>query len=303
MTTDARMDADRIWLERELELIESELVRIQYSEIKYASLIPVDFTGGPGIRSITYRVLDHIGEFDFIQDESDDLPTVDVTRDEVTMQVYARGAGYRYTVDEVYAAQYEGFSLETERINSVRLAYEQDAQKIAYFGKTSHSMEGLFNSSQVDVVSTSTWFGTSTSVDDMLAILNYAPRAIVGGSKQIEVPDTIAMAFDDYNIISTTPRSTTSDTTVLEYFLRTNPYIRNVEPVNELAAANSYGNLSKNRLVCYRRDPSKIKLRITQPLQFLPVQPKGLKFLRPAMYKIGGAQVKYPKSLIYLQAP
>ncbi len=303
MSTDARMDADRIWLERELELIEAELVRIQYSEIKYASLIPVDFTGGPGIRSITYRILDHVGEFEFIQDESDDLPTVDVTRDEVTMKVYARGAGYRYTVDEVYAAQYEGFSLETERINSVRLAYEQDAQRIAYFGKQSHDMEGLFNSSQVDVVSTSAWFGTSTSADDMLAILNYAPRAIVGGSNQVEVPDTIAMAFDDYSIISTTRASDASDTTVLEYFLRTNPYIRNVEPVNELAASKSYGNLSKNRLVCYRRDPSKIKLRITQPLQFLPVQPKGLKFLRPAMYKIGGAQVKYPKSLIYLQAP
>ncbi len=301
--TDTRMDADRIWLERELELIESELVRIQYSEIKYASLVPVDYTGGPGIRSITYRVLDHIGEFEFIQDESDDLPTVDITRTEVTMNVYARGAGYRYTVDEVYAAQYEGFALETERINSVRLAYEQDAQRIAYFGKASHSMEGLFNSSQVDVVSTSTWFSTSASVDDMLAILNYAPRAIVGGSNQVEVPDTIAMAYDDYNIISTTPRSSTSDTTVLEYFLRTNPYIRNVEPVNELAASKSYGNLSKNRLVAYRRDPSKIKLRITQPLQFLPVQPKGLKFLRPAMYKIGGCQVKYPKSLIYLQAP
>lgn len=303
MSTDARMDADRIWLERELELIESEVARIQYSEIKYASLIPVDYTGGPGIRSITYRILDHIGEFEFIQDESDDLPTVDIVRDEVTMNVYARGAGYRYTVDEVYAAQYEGLALEAERINSVRLAYEQDTQRIAYFGKSSHSMEGLFNSSQVDVVSTSTWFGYSADPDDMLAILNYAADAIVGGSNQVEVPDTLLLAYDDYAVISKTRASNASDTTVLEYFLRTNPYIRNVEPVNELAASKSYGNLSKNRLVAYKRDPSKIKLRVTMPLQFLPVQAKGLKFLRPAMYKIGGAQVKYPKSLIYLQAP
>jgi hypothetical protein len=62
-------------------------------------------------------------------------------------------------------------------------------------------------------------------------------------SKMKEQPDTILLGYDDYNKISTTRNSDSSDVTVLEYFLRTNPYIRNVEPINQLTKGNNAGQV------------------------------------------------------------
>ena len=86
-----------------------------------------------------------------------------------------------------------------------------------------------------------------------------------------------------------------------EYFLRTNPFIRNVEPINQLAAANS--SLAKNRLVVYKRDPQKVQLHIPQPLELFPPQQRGLEFIVPAHARVGGVALYYPKSVKYVQAP
>jgi hypothetical protein len=88
--------------------------------------------------------------------------------------------------------------------------------------------------------------------------------------------------------------------TVLEYFLRTNPYITNVEPINQLDAANSV--LNTNRMVVYKRDPEKVQLHVPQPLELFPPQQRGLEFIVPAHARVGGVALYYPKSVIYVQA-
>jgi hypothetical protein len=85
-----------------------------------------------------------------------------------------------------------------------------------------------------------------------------------------------------------------------EYFLRTNPYIRNVEPINQLDAENS--GLNTNRMVVYKRDPEKVQLHIPQPLELFPPQQRGLEFIVPAHARVGGVALYYPKSVIYVQA-
>jgi hypothetical protein len=134
----------------------------------------------------------------------------------------------------------------------------------------------------------------------MLELLNYGVTAIINGSNMKEQPDTILMAYEDYNKVSTTRNSDSSDVTVLEYFLRTNPYIRNVEPINQLGASNS--ELNTNRMVVYKRDPEKVQLHIPQPLELFPPQQRGLEFIVPAHARVGGVALYYPKSVIYVQA-
>ena len=112
--------------------------------------------------------------------------------------------------------------------------------------------------------------------------------------------NSILLAYEDYNKISTTRNSDSSDVTVLEYFLRTNPYIRNVEPINQLDADNSV--LNTNRMVVYKRDPEKVQLHIPQPLELFPPQHRGLEFIVPAHARVGGVALYYPKSVIYVQA-
>jgi len=171
------------------------------------------------------------------------------------------------------------------------------------FGESTVNLSGFFNNSTVDILAADKWFTTvGTTAQEMIELLNYGVTAIINGSNMKEQPDTILLAYEDYNKVSTTRNSDSSDVTVLEYFLRTNPYIRNVEPINQLTKGKNAGRLNTSRMIVYKRDPEKVQLHIPQPLELFPPQQRGLEFIVPAHARVGGVAVYYPKSVIYVQA-
>lgn len=297
-----RLDDAGLFLDRQLEYIRPQIFETEYADIKYSTILPVTSEAGPGAQTFTYRIMDATGDFKLISDAADDLPRADVSQTEKSINIRSFGGSFGYTVQELRAAQMANVALENRRAAAVRRAYEEKVESVAMFGESSVGLSGFFNNSTVDVVSANKWFSTSgVTADEMLSILNKGVSAIISGSKMKEQPDTILIAYEDYNTISTTRNSDSSDVTVLEYFLRTNPYIRNVEPVNQLDADNS--SLTRNRLVVYKRDPQKVQLHIPQPLELFPPQQRGLEFVVPAHARVGGVALYYPKSVIYVQAP
>ena len=298
--SDFRMDEAGLFLERQLEYIRPQVFEVTYADIKYPTILPVTSEAGPGAQTFTYRVMDATGEFKVISDAADDLPRADISQTEKSINIRSIGGSFGYTVQELRAAQMANIALEQRRASAVRRAYEEKVEDVAMFGEASVGLAGFFNNSTVDLVVADKWFTDSgTTAQEMLELLNYGVTAIVNGSKMKEEPDTILMAYEDYNKVSTTRNSDSSDVTVLEYFLRTNPYIRNVEPINQLDADNSV--LDKNRMVVYKRDPQKVQLHIPQPLELFPPQQRGLEFIVPAHARLGGVALYYPKSVIYVQ--
>jgi hypothetical protein len=298
--SDFRMDEAGLFLERQLEYIRPQVFEVQYADIKYPTILPVTSEAGPGAQTFTYRIMDATGEFKVIADAADDLPRADISQTEKSINIRSIGGSFGYTVQELRAAQMANIALEQRRASAVRRAYEEKVEDIAMFGEASVGLGGFFNNSTVDLVVADKWFTDSgTTAQEMLELLNYGVTAIVNGSKMKEEPDTILMPYEDYNKVSITRNSDSSDVTVLEYFLRTNPYIRNVEPINQLDADNSV--LDKNRMVVYKRDPQKVQLHIPQPLELFPPQQRGLEFIVPAHARVGGVALYYPKSVIYVQ--
>ena len=301
--SDFRMDEAGLFLERQLEFIRPQVFEVTYADIKYPTLLPVTSEAGPGAQTFTYRIMDSTGEFKLIADAADDLPRADISQVEKSINIRSFGGSFGYTVQELRAAQMANIALEQRRASAVRRAYEEKVEAVAMFGESTVGLAGFFNNSTVDVIATDRWFTGSTAsgtAQDMLELLNYGVSAIINASNMKEQPDTILLAYEDYNKISTTRNSDSSDVTVLEYFLRTNPYIRNVEPVNQLDADNSV--LNTNRMVVYKRDPEKVQLHIPQPLELFPPQQRGLEFIVPAHARVGGVALYYPKSVIYVQA-
>lgn len=297
-----RLDDAGLFLDRQLEYIRPQVFEVEYADIKYPTILPVTAEAGPGSQTFTYRIMDATGDFKLISDAADDLPRADVSQTEKSINIRSFGGSFGYTVQELRAAQMANLSLEQRRASAVRRAYEEKVESVAMFGEGSVSLAGFFNNATVDVISANKWFSTSqVTAQEMLEILNQGVSAIISGSNMKEQPDTILMPYEDYNTVSTTRNSDSSDVTVLEYFLRTNPFIRNVEPINQLAAANS--SLAKNRLVVYKRDPQKVQLHIPQPLELFPPQQRGLEFIVPAHARVGGVALYYPKSVKYVQAP
>ena len=294
-----RMDEAGLFLERQLEFIRPQVFEVQYADIKYPTVLPVTSEAGPGAQTFTYRIMDATGEFRLIADAADDLPRADISQTEKSINIRSFVGSFGYTVQELRAAQMANIALEQRRAAAVRRAYEEKVESLAFFGESTVGLAGFFNNSTVDVVAADKWFSNATA-QEMLELLNYGVTAIINASKMKEQPDTILMAWEDYNKVSTTRNSDSSDVTVLEYFLRTNPYIRNVEPINELDADNSV--LNTNRMVVYKRDPEKVQLHIPQPLELFPPQQRGLEFIVPAHARVGGVALYYPKSVIYVQA-
>jgi hypothetical protein len=120
---------------------------------------------------------------------------------------------------------------------------------------------------------------------------------MVGGTNMVEKPNTMLMAYEDFNICSTTPRSATSDTTVLEYFLKNDPYITSVMPLNEL---NDFGGANKNRMIVYNRDPEKLRLHLPQVLETFPPERNGMEYTVDGYARVMGTTIYYPKSILYV---
>ena len=297
--SEIRNDDVGLFLARELEQVLARTFEVQYADIKYSSVLPISTEIGPGADSFTYRIFDAQGSMKLIQDKASDLPRADVLRKEVTHQVRSLGASFAYSIQETRAAaMVPGMNLEQRRANAVRRAYEEKVQDVAYFGETAVSMDGFFNNANVDKTVPNKWFDNCTT-DEMLEILNEAPTSIVQGSNMKESPNTMLVPYDVYRIISTTARSTTSDTPVLEFFLRTNPFIRSIEPINELEAGKSV--LTKDRIICYDRSPEKLQLHIPRTLEFLPPVRNNLEFSVAAHARVGGVALYYPKSVLYVE--
>lgn len=297
-----RMDDAGLFLDRQLEYIRPQVFEVEYADIKYPTILPVTSEAGPGAQTFTYRIMDATGDFKLISDAADDLPRSDVSQIERSLNIRSFGGSFGYTVQELRAAQMANVNLEQRRAAAVRRSYEEKVEEVAMFGEASVGLAGFFNNATVDVVAADKWFTDSgTTAQEMLELLNYGVSAIINGSNMKEQPDTILMPYEDYNAISTRRNSDSSDVTVLEYFMRTNPFIRNVEPINQLDADKS--TLTKNRMVVYKRDPQKVQLHIPQPLELFPPQQRGLEFIVPAHARVGGVALYYPKSVLYVQAP
>ena len=299
--SDFRMDEAGLFLERQLEFIRPQIFEVAYADIKYSTILPVTSEAGQGAQTFTYRIMDSTGEFKLIADAADDLPRADISQVEKSINIRSFGGSFGYTVQELRAAQMANIALEQRRAQAVRRAYEEKVEDVALFGESSVGLAGFFNNSTVDVVTADKWFTDSgTTAQEMLELLNYGVTGIINASQMKEQPDTILMAWNDYREISTRRNSDSSDVTVLEYFLRTNPYINNIEPINQLDKTKS--GLTTNRMVVYKRDPGKVQLHIPQPLELFPPQQRGLEFIVPANARVGGVALYYPKSAIYVQA-
>jgi len=301
MATEVRNDNFGVFLARELETILARTFESDYSDLKYSMLIPISTEVGRGSQTFTYRIFDKQGQMKIVGDKANDLPRVDIERREITHQIRTLGGSFAYTIEEVEAAsRVPGMMLEQRRANAVRRAYEQAVQKIAYFGDTPSGIKGFFNNDQIDKIVSNHWPGTDAmTADEMIDFLNEGPTEIVNSTNMKEMPNTMLVPYKVYREISTTPRSTTSDTTILEFFLRTNPMITSVEPVNELEA--SKGDLAKDRCIIYDRNPDKLQLHIPVPLEFLPPQRNDFEFKVAARARVAGVSVYYPKSVIALE--
>lgn len=303
------LDANEtVFFSRELEHVKAATYDVKRPELKAPRLIPVSTEAGPGAETITYEQWDEVGIMKIISNYADDLPRADVKAKQFTSQVKSLGGSYGYNIQEIRAAQKAGKPLNQRKAMSERRAYDQAVNSIAWFGKASAGLLGMLNQPNVPAAAVAVgattgntlWTGGSAkNADEIITDLNDIITGIIELTNGVESPDTLLLPVAKLRHISTTQKSTASDTTILEFFMKSNPGITNVEWVNELKDVNplpSGDAGTKDVMIAYRRNPEQLTLELPQPFEQFPAQERNLEFVVPCHARIGGVIFYYPLS-------
>ncbi len=291
---------------RELEYIKSKSYDIQFPEMKAFKHIPISTEAGEGAQSITYAQFEETGLARVIESYADDLPRADIRGKEYTSPVKSIGVSYGYSVQEIRAAIYVGRSLTQRQANAARRGNDQKINRLAWFGDNAYRILGLTNNTNIPanfvpadgIGGTTEW--VNKTPDQILRDLNQVTNSIVALTKGVEMPNTVLLPVAQYTLIASTPRSSTSDTTILEYFIQNNPFVTTVDWVPELAGAGPVvAGVPTDIMIAYDKNPDKITMEIPMPFTQYPPQERGLEFVVPCESRYGGIIVYYPLSLTF----
>jgi hypothetical protein len=291
-------------------IIEPQVYRIQYPDIQYPNLIPVDTSGNEWAKSITFFSIDRVGRADWFHHMASDVPMADISRDKFEQGVEMAAVGYRYTLEELgQAMMVPNANLTTERADAARRAYEEFMDNIALRGDTTKNFVGLINNPAVTAGSAiadgtgSSALWSAKTADQMIRDANSVLTGVYTGSLTVEMADTILLPVDRYALLAQA-RLTNLQTTAMQWLLDNNVYTMQtgqrltVRAVRGLETAGAGGTA---RMVAYRRDPQVLKLHLPMPHRFLPVWQTGpLIFDIPGIFRTGGTEIRRPAAVRYL---
>lgn len=305
-TSDAPQQAFSFLLSQ-MTYIESQVWETRYPDITYQDFVPLDFSAPEWIKTVTYMSRDMTGKAKFMNGSGSDFPLVGLTREKFETNVEMAGIGYDYTIEELEQARMLGLSLTSDKAAAARRAYEELCEDVAYTGDATKNWQGLFNSSSVTAANVATGVGgllwSQKTPDEILKDVNTALTGIWTTTLGSVIADTLLIPLAQYALISTMRVSSTSDRTVLSWITENNIYTQitgkklTIRANRFLATAGAGGTA---RMVAYRKHPEVVKMHIPMRLRFMqPQGPYGVRYEVPAIFRLGGVDVRLPKEIRY----
>lgn len=139
--------------------------------------------------------------------------------------------------------------------------------------------------------------------DNILADINALIQNVWANTAYNDQVTDIVIAPGAFSTISFKPRSTTSDTTILNFIKQNN--IAKVQRGVDINFTPGFGldtggAGSTRRMVGYVKSDTRVVMHIPLPLRFLAPQLQGLSVQVPGEYKYSGVEFRYPKSAYYM---
>jgi hypothetical protein len=282
------------YVTQELQSLEAAVYRKKYPELKGKILFPVDHSTPSGAQTTAYDMYDEFGEAAMISNYADDLPLVDLMKERFVIDIKSFGDGYVYSIQDIRAAQMASGSvkLDQEKPMTARRVVEHKFDQIIASGYSIGGIRGALNHPNIPLYSPITGTWSTATAAQMLADLHSFPNQILDANNDIWEPDTMILDPTNYRRAAQTRIDTVTGETVLQAFLRTNGYIKNVESWLRCRDMNAAGDAP--RAMCYKRDPEVLVVDIPQEFEQLPPQAKNLAFKVPCHGRIAGVKVRYP---------
>lgn len=296
-----RADAlETVFIARQLVAVETAVYEKKYPEFKGRMLVPKSPLP-EGATFASYSEQEEYGTARIISSGADDLPEAEVSRSETLVQIYTVGNSYSYSVMDLKKAAFARMPLDTAKATAARRIMEQTIDLLLQTGDAAHNMKGILNQTGTNTyvvpnggLGSPLW--TQKTSDEILTDLNGMANAASAATNGIEYPDTMLLPIAQYDLISQKPRSSTSDTTVKEFFLGNSPYIKEIIPWWPCKTA---GALGVTRAITYRKDVEALWYYMPQEFQAMAPQLHNLRYKVPCTADFGGVHVRLPKSITY----
>ena len=290
--------------------IEPAAYRTKYASIRYPGIVPVDTDAHEWATGVVFYSMDMTGKADWFSAESQDMPFSDVSRSEFTRGFEMAAIGYRYNLQEVsVAARIPGTRLNPDRAIAARRAYEEFIDKIVFQGDATKGWEGLLNSTAVTSVNAPNGAGgheewNTKTAEEIFKDVNTILTGMWTATKQIELADTLLIPPEAWTHLVSTPRSSTSDITIMEWLMRANAYTAETrQPLNirSLRGLEDAGAGNVGRVIAYRNSRDVLKLHLPMPHRFMPVwQQSYMTYHVPGIFRTGGLEIRLPGAVRYM---
>lgn len=312
MTQQTRLDAaESIWFSRELETINKRLYETEYPANKARTLIP-DEAEARGCGPVyTWRMIQNFGKAKVLSNLADDLPKADISGQESSAFVKYVGQAYDWTIMDIKESARTGKPLEMSKANAARLAVDNSIDEMLALGKNDGvavgPMLGLLNQTNTTafVAGTKTAGGKTWvkgTPDEISADVGGAIGAIktalkganAGGSFdrfQVVIPDK------QFIQIATTRLGDGSDTTILQFILKSNPFVSGIDSWARCAGA---GAGATDRMAIYPKDPLVLGGVVAEDFTIMPPEQRNLAYVVNAYARCGGVVCRYPVALSYV---
>lgn len=314
MTFDAQ--AALSFVVNQAHTINATVYEEKFPDLDYARLVYVDTTAPEWTPGIITFMSSSVGAAQWYAGGAKDIARADVTRDKSQVNIHMASIGYGYDLEEIGQAQLLGISLGTAKASAARRANTEFMWNITQIGDVDKGLKGLVNQSIVTVGtapadgtgSVTTWYnGSGVMTKTPNQILRDFNNVIIGvftGSKTVEMADTVLLPHETLAWLAATPRSDTSDETLLSFILRTNMYTQTTGQqltIRGVLGLETAGGSSTRRMVAYANRQDVVKLHVPMPHRFLPVWQNGpTSFEIPGIFRTGGVEVLRPGAFRYL---
>ncbi len=280
------------FFENELRQVMARSYDVVYPELMARTMFPVSSEISPGAESFVYDQYDFVGVAKLIHSYASDLPSVEVTGKQFVRQVWSEGISFKYSFQDVRAAQFAGRSLNDRKARAARRQMLALENKIAFHGDEEAGIPGFIqypNILQEDA--SGAWENSATILADLETAIA-RQRDVTYGQESaniLVVPDKyyVYMAMERFN--------TYSDMSLLEYIVQKFPFIEQVVSCYELKDADPAG---KDCAMLYRKSPEKLTMEIPQDVEFFDAQQDGFMFKVPVHARTAGVIVWAPLSVI-----
>ena len=288
---------DALFIAQELNYIRARALEVEHSPLNSFRVFPQETDVPAGAETALTMVYDTVGMAKIVADYGDDLPRTEAIAETIPSKVYTVADSYGYNYVELEHARMANVNLEARKALSARRGIDLKLNNIAWYGDPAHGITGFLANPNItnvtipaDGTGSSKLFSTKTA-DQIIRDMNSLINAVSSATNGVEMPDTVLLAPDVYDLIASMPKSSYSDRTVLEFLQGAHPEVTRWMKIGELRGA---GTGATDMIVAGVFRPEYIRMECPVRFDQLPVQYRNLEYVVPCVSRTLGVTINVP---------